>query len=108
MDVGGQSRSPINAHEIQPMSWWENVIKGDPRIDTKKVVPENSNLADLDGETRSTVEKMMYDQRQKAAGKPTSDQEKQDGFDEKVHGEPSGDGFQQLQIRRRRLTGRRL
>ncbi|CAL6270554.1 unnamed protein product [Bathycoccus prasinos] len=62
------------------MSWWENVIKGDPRIDTKKVVPENSNLADLDGETRSTVEKMMYDQRQKAAGKPTSDQESKMGL----------------------------
>jgi hypothetical protein len=56
------------------MQWWGSVVKSEPSIDLAKVEPENSKMSDLDPETHKTVAKMMFDSRQKAMGKPTSDE----------------------------------
>ncbi|KAF9579661.1 hypothetical protein BGW38_003992, partial [Lunasporangiospora selenospora] len=68
----------IHLEKYRGTEWWKCVIEGHAEVDTSKIVPENSKLSELDGDTRGMVEKMM----QKAKGLPSSDEiKKQETFE---------------------------
>ena len=77
-NINDSKEIEIYLQKVDSMQWWDRVGKGEDPINIRKVEPENSKLSDLDSETRQTVEKMMFDQRQKAMGLPTSEEQQKE------------------------------
>ncbi len=92
LEGGAAPHLEITLAKTDAMAWWKAVVEGQPEIDTTNVEPEASKLSDLDGEMRATVEKMMFDQRQKALGLPTSEESaKQEAYKKFMEAHPELD-----------------
>jgi hypothetical protein len=56
--------------------WWKNLLVDEPKITLKHMQPEKP-MEDLSQEEQMKIYQMMFDQRQKAMGLPTSEEQVQ-------------------------------
>lgn len=72
----------VNLDKIQ-RTWWDSVVVGDPEIDTQQV-DSTCKLDEYDAETQGEIRKIMFNQKQKAMGLPTSEELEQEELMAKV------------------------
>ncbi|XP_022257564.1 nudC domain-containing protein 3-like isoform X2 [Limulus polyphemus] len=68
----------VNLDKVQER-FWESLLKDEPKIDLKEI--DNSRpMEDLDEEAQAKVKELVYNERQKQLGLPTSDQKKMENI----------------------------
>ncbi|XP_076332392.1 nudC domain-containing protein 3-like isoform X2 [Tachypleus tridentatus] len=68
----------VNLEKVQER-FWESLMKDEPKIDLKEI--DNSQpMEDLDEETQAKVNELLYNERQKQLGLPTSEQKKMENI----------------------------
>lgn len=68
-------------------TWWRSVVEGDQEIDCTKV-DSTQKIDEYDEETQGAIRKIMFDQKQKAMGLPTSDEMQANDILEQAKGLP--------------------
>ncbi len=74
LGAGAQQRLVSIYLEKGRESWWKSALHGDAEIDTT-AVDSTRSMYEYDGETQGAIRKLMYDEEQKRAGRPTSDEQ---------------------------------
>lgn len=59
----------IELDKFKKHEWWKSAFIGDDEIDTSKVTPATETFSDLDSSTKSTIDKMLYEQEMKERNK---------------------------------------
>jgi hypothetical protein len=54
--------------------WWEKLLQSEEKIDLKSIRPEKP-FTDLDEESQAKIKQLMYDEKQKKLGLPTSEEQ---------------------------------
>jgi hypothetical protein len=73
--AGGGATLSLTLEKVAP-TWWRRALEGPghPEIDAT-LVDSTVPLTDYDDETQGAIRRIMYNQAQKAAGLPTSEEE---------------------------------
>lgn len=59
----------VELDKFKKHEWWKSAFIGDDEIDTSKVTPASETFSDLDSSTKSTIDKMLFDQQMKERNK---------------------------------------
>lgn len=80
---GGDDSQVVITLDKTRKTWWKHAIVGHPEIDPNKV-DSTQRIDEYDEQTQQAIRKIMFDQKQKRLGLPTSDELKAETIFEKA------------------------